>query len=64
MTGRGLSVTAELLVYHSGDILVINVNKRIRDDTKAAAGHSLNCIKKQKINKYGEERFLPRDAYA
>jgi len=63
MTGRGLSVTAELLVYHSGDILVINVNKRIRDDTKAAAGQSLNCIKKQKI-KYGEERFLPRDAYA
>ena len=36
-----------------------NFNKCIRDDTKAAARQSLNCIKNKKI-KYGEKRFSIR----
>ena len=36
---------------------VMDWNKCIGDDTKAAARRRLNCIKNQKKIKYGEERF-------
>ena len=47
------------------DLLNHCTNKCIGDNTKAAARQSLNCIKNKKNKiKYGEKRFLPRDAYA
>jgi len=62
-SARLLSVITAIIVLLCGNVTFVsaatfNNNKCIRDDTKAAARQSLNCIKNknQKI-KYGEKRF-------
>ena len=52
-----VQIRMQMQIYDANYLQTVLPNKCIEDDTKAAARHSLNCIKNKNKIKYGEKRF-------